>query len=54
MRIGERVEVRQGAAWLLGLIVATVERAGRVRSVKVKLDQSGRVVTVDPSRVEVV
>jgi hypothetical protein len=58
MRIGERVELHPGTdAWMrgdrYGEIVAVVERHGRVTCVRVRLD-SGRVVRLDPSRVETV
>lgn len=59
MRIGERVELHPGTdAWMrgdrYGEIVAVVERHGHVVSVRVKMDRSGRVLRLDPSRVEAV
>ncbi len=59
MRIGERVELHPGTdAWMrgdrYGEIVAVVEQHGRVMSVRVRMDKSGRVLRLDPSRVEAV
>lgn len=59
MRIGERVELHPGTdAWMrgdrYGEIVAVIERHGRPTSVRVKMDRSGRVLRLDPNRVEVV
>ena len=59
MRIGERVELSPGTdAWArgdrYGEIVAVVERCGQVTSVRVKMDRSGRVLRLDPSRVEAI
>lgn len=59
MRIGERVELHPGTdAWMrgdrFGEIVAVVERHGKPVSVRVKMDRSGRVLRLDPSRVEAI
>ena len=59
MRIGERVELHLGTdAWMrgdrYGTIVAVVERHGVPTSVRVKMDKSGRVLRLDPSRVEAI
>lgn len=59
MRIGERVELHPGTdAWMrgdrCGEIVAVIERHGQVTSLRVKLDKSGRVLKLDPNRVEVI
>lgn len=59
MRIGERVELHPGTdAWMrgdrYGEIVAVVERKGHPVSVRVKMDRSGRVLRLDPSRVEAI
>ena len=56
MRIGERVELRAGSRLCprCGEIVAVIEQHGRVTSLRVRMDGSGRVVTVDPSKVETV
>ena len=59
MRIGERVELHPGCdAWMrgdrFGVIVATLERHGVVTSIRVKMDKSGRVLRLDPSRVEAI
>ena len=59
MRIGERVELHPGTdAWMrgdrYGEIVAVIEHHGRVASIRVKLDKSGRVLRLDPSRVEAI
>ena len=59
MRIGERVELHPGRdAWMrgerCGEIVAVIERKGVVTSLRVRMDRSGRVISLDPSRVETV
>lgn len=59
MRIGERVELHPGTdAWMsgdrYGEIVAVVEHHGRVTCVRVRMDKSGRVLRLDPGRVEAV
>ena len=59
MRIGERVELHLGCdAWMrgdrFGEIVAVIERKGVVTSLRVRMDRSGRVISLDPSRVETV
>lgn len=59
MRIGERVELHPGTdAWMrgdrFGEIVAVIERHGRPVTVRVLMDKSGRVLRLDPNRVEVV
>ena len=53
MRVGERVELRCGkCGGQEGVIVATVEHRGHVAVLRVRLDGTGRVVTVDPTKVE--
>ena len=59
MRVGERVELHPGCdAWArgdrFGEVVAVVERTGRVLTVQVKMDRSGRVLRLLPARVRVV
>jgi len=63
MRIGERVELHPGTdAWSAGgwcgdrygVVVAVVERDGQPTSVRVKMDMSGRVLRLHPSRVEAI
>ena len=58
MRIGERIELHPGFAWMrgdrFGEIVAIIERKGVVTSLRVRMDRSGRVISLDPSRVEAI
>lgn len=57
--MGTRVELHPATdAWMrgdrYGEIVAVVEKHGHVTSVRVRMDKSGRVLRLDPTRVEAI